>query len=318
MSGAGASPIWKVITSTNRAVIVKEESPMKLNVMHSSTGGNKVEHYMAPAVAKSPAIQAAQLKGINQVMGVASATATMAMVEPSEMTAIESFATCPASFKGAIAAARSGGCILIKMNFDPKFATSANKGVPKDKTEAGDKIMTADDQRKARELFEGLRNNDKAWQTLGQVCIADYIVGNADRIDLEGGKVQNFGNLIFSKNAQGQITHALGYDAVNPFAGIQKNMYGSDIDDWVMNYGEVIRDKRTFHKQATAIIADINAKRMLPLKLKPFSAREATALGTGLVAGWDDQAKAIRSRSAGGGGIPSGLMARAVWLGWVR
>lgn len=323
LGGGGASQIWKVITSSNRALTVKEEAPSQANVAKFNDAkpvGQRFQHMQPTAVLNSPAMQAAQVRGINSVMGVVSSTATMETVDAAEMKILETFSGCPASLKGAIASARSGAKMLLKMNFDPKFTTSANKSVPTDKTQAGDGIMTAEDQKKAKELFEGLRANDKAWQTLGHVTIADHLVGNGDRLNLMDGdvKVQNYGNLIFSKNAQGQITHALGYDAINPFAGLAKNIYGTDIERWADEYGAFIRDKSKFPDIAKQIIADINIKRMAPLKLQPFGPREIFALGTGLAQGWDKYANLIADRALRGQGVPSGLMARAVWMGWVR
>lgn len=296
-SGNGASPVW-IVTLTSKdetgqhdQLVVKEERQF------SNSRGN--------------------VGAMNQIMTTVSPSAAMEVLDQPEWLALDTFASRPAGLAQAARSAWLGQTVLLKMKYDPRFYAASNRPV-----DGQSRAMDEDDKAKATHLFNGLRANTKAWQTLGQVAIADNLIGNNDRIAFDGWTVTNFGNLIFSRDAQGKITHALGYDAVDPYGGPAKQIFGTDIEYWTSNFGCFIKEKHTFVAAAHSVVRHINEARMEPLGLAPFgkniAANEAQFLAQGLMIGWDKLANAIGMRVRNGRSVPSGLMARARYLGWVK
>ena len=297
----GMNPVWLVtMTNTPKKFVVKSEKAMSS------------DHGVLPN-----AQQVANIKAMNSIMGVVSAKTDMLALSAPELTALGSFSNSPQSMKDALQKVNSKQSILVKMYQDASFTSTPNKAVLDD---GGfpENIMTDNDRMKSRSMFNKLRGNRAAWQSLGQVAIADALIGNSDRLTLSPPGVTNFGNLIFSTNAQGDIIHALGYDTIDPFTGNPKLLHGQDIREWISSFGAHILSKTKFTAIAMGVMSDIKRHRLDPLQMAPYTDGEAQALSEGLSMGWDKQAMWISSTVQSGKGIPSGLMARAKYLGWVR
>ncbi len=310
MSGGGMNPIWLV---TMRGSVVK------LVV--------KAEKELNPSEA---AIAKANMKAMSDVMLVVSKTAAFARLDQAELTALEHFRARPLALRRAIVAASRGENHLTKMKFDPTFfCTSAAEPIA-----MGGKAwqaMSPADEAKSILLFTALRGNKDAWRSLGQVIFADGMIGNNDRINFMNGSVSNFGNLIFSRDTSGNVTRALGYDTYFAYADSAKLMYGTNLDTqtapqaipggpaeygWIESCGKWIK-KNMLPRLAAGIIASINKQRMLPFNLAPYSSTEEEQyLLDGLRQGWARQETNIGMKLRQGKGLPSGVVARAKYLGF--
>jgi hypothetical protein len=89
-------------------------------------------------------------------------------------------------------------------------------------------------------------------------------------------------------------------------------------DSWIEVYGKYIKDKNSFPAFAKSVLAHVNEERMALLNLAPYTIDEERYLAEGLVQGWDKQANAVGIKVRAGKGVPSGLMARAKYLGFIR
>ena len=208
---------------------------------------------------------------------------------------------------------KTAGSMLVKTKFDPTFLSGSNA-----RLEPGAwNQMSEPEKVKARTIFTLLRGHHRAWQSLGEIAIADYVNGNADRLDLEVGRpqVQNYGNLIFSIDSSNNITHAMGLDAFDPHSA-DKFLLDADIDNWIENFGQHIKDKGRFPITAQKIIAYINKDRMTPLGLTEYGNTEGLYLAEGMVMGWNKQAQTMKAKVWGQKNVPAGLLARAKYLGW--
>ncbi|WP_325342778.1 hypothetical protein [Xylophilus sp.] len=305
-SGNGASPVWIVTLTSKDAADQHDRLVVKEEKQFVNAAGKHIG-----------AFARGNIDAMNYVMTTVSPTAVMEVLEPTENLALDTFSGRPDNLSRAARQAWEGTRLLLKMKFDPRFYAGSNKPVD-DKPYA----MDENDRAKATHLLNGLRANVRAWQTLGQVVIADNLIGNYDRIAFESWEVTNFGNLIFSRDSSGNITHALGYDAVDPSSTLEKLLFGTNIDWWKANFGQYIKEKHTFLAASQRVINHINRHRMEPLGLAPFgrnvTANEVRYFEQGLVIGWDKLANAIGVKVRSGKAIPSGLMARARYLGWVR
>jgi hypothetical protein len=294
LSGNGMNPIWKVNLRGGGKVIVKAERQIESGVAFAR--GN-----------------------INAISGIVTAitpTGAFAKLSPSEIGALNRCVPRPASLTSSLLQSAQKTVNLVKMRFDPTFHSSTAHDV---EASCGKKAMTPTERADATTLFSSLRGNIRAWETLGQVLIADAVIGNHDRFNISSGTVGNFGNLIFSRDANGRVMRAQGYDSLDPFSGVSSMMYGVDIQEWIDSDGKYIKDnKAVFPGLAQKIVDNMNEWRMRPLKLADYGSAEVTWFWQGMGAAWDKLARDISTKVTKGQGIPSGVMARAKYLGWVR
>lgn len=310
LGSGGMNPIWLVaLKGGNAKIVLKLEAPFKQAVPKMVRNTMQQEWVPAPQLAK------ANIQAMSNVMGTVSPTATMDTASPSELNALAAFGGLPESLKSKLADIRRGTHILLKMKYDSTFASMSNGSVESGRFSS----MSEKEKDEARKILEAIRGKTRVWQNLGSITIADALLGNSDRFDISnGGGVTNFGNMIFSRAKDGTINGAMGHDAVDPSKLLEKQMFGTNLGDWEQDFGVHIKNKHSFISFAEKVIQELNKRRMNPLGIAPFGHAEQAAFAEGMVIGWDKLANKIGSTVRMGKGIPSGLMARAKYLGWVK
>lgn len=286
-------PVWEVTMKGGSKIVVKSES--------IATSYNTQGQHLA-------AMTPANVKAINGIMATVSPGHEQHPLTDAEITALAAFKAAPDDLAGYIQQARAKQQVLLKMKHDPGFRTLGK---------ATELSLTDKDKAAFNDLILALLGNAPAWQSLGKIAIADAFIGNNDRLDLGNKMVGNAGNVIFHRAADGKVTHAKGLDTLDPSASDAAHMYGTNITDWSNTFGVHIRDKTQFPALAQAIIADFNRRNLTPLGITNLTPAEAGALAQGMVMGWDALAARIAGQVRAGNKVPSGVMARARYLGWV-
>lgn len=246
---------------------------------------------------------------INDIMGTVSAGVDSVPLSELEVAAVAAFRASPAELAMWLALVQSGQKVMLKMAHNAGFTTLGK---------ASELSLSDKDKSRLNSLILKLRNNSKAWLSMGAITAADLFVGNNDRIDFNVGVIGNAGNMIFQEEANGSINRALGYDNLDPTASDAGFMYGRNIRAWQDVFGIHLRDVRAYGRKCQTVIQNFNARTLAPLGIAPLSPADGSSLAAGMELGRNALARKISDRMKIGQKVPSGVAARALWLGWVR
>jgi hypothetical protein len=247
---------------------------------------------------------------IDELITAVSPGASTLPLSPSEIDAVAAFALAPADLAQWVTLVRQGRNIFLKMRQAVGFTTLGK---------AEERNLSIDDKSKFNALIHKLRHNQKAWISMGAVSAVDLFVGNNDRIDFTLLRVGNAGNMIFQQEPNGTISKALGYDTLDPTANDSGLMYGTmNFRQWEDSFGKHLLDTRAFGRKCQAIIASFNSRSLVPLGIAPLPLSDGSSLAAGLDQGASILSHKISTKVKLGQKVPSGIMARASYLGWVR
>jgi hypothetical protein len=244
---------------------------------------------------------------VSSLMGAVSQGVQNIPLTASEVEALKAVPNPDPSLKIAQLSVDAKQSFWVKMPFTPGLTGFG--GLMK-KTD-----LNAQEIGEVADLVARLKGNSKAWTGLGQIFVVDLFIGNGDRIDWEGMRVQNPGNLIFQADSNGDITRAVGLDAFDPNAGNAGQMYGTDIEEWKRAFGSVLKYHQAYGRNAARIIESLNTWLKRGAGLDGFGNNESM----GIAIGMDKGRAALQQRVAAqikSGRTPSGVMARATYLGW--
>jgi hypothetical protein len=257
---------------------------------------------------RSP-MAAQNAKLVSQMMGSVSKGVQNIPLTASEVEALKAAPNPDPALKNAMQMVEAKQQFWVKMPFTPGL-TTFGKLQKRDDLDANDIAELGD-------TIQRLKGNSKAWTGMGQILLVDLFIGNADRIYWEEMKVVNPGNLIFQTNSRGEIERAVGLDAYDPNAGQAGQMYGSDIEDWKRAFGSVLKNTKAYNRNADRIIESLNKWLKDKANLAGFGKNESMAVTIGMDQGHTILRQKIQAQIARGR-TPSGVMARAVYLGWTK
>jgi hypothetical protein len=183
-----------------------------------------------------------------------------------------------------------------------------------------DKVFDPANKPAMAKMAAELEGNTPVWKGLGKIILVDAFVGNGDRIDFSGNRIQNISNLIFQTDAQGEIVKAVGLDVFDPYAADAGRMHGTMIDAWITDFGQYIKDQFRYMALASSIVNDLSTRWFKGAAGVDTSlgGGEAAALGVGMSQAYAELSRKLSGDAKMGRRMPSGVMARAVYLGWVQ
>lgn len=161
------------------------------------------------------------------------------------------------------------------------------------------------------QLFETL-SKPSYLQTFGRILAIDLFIGNTDRIDPTNGHVQNAGNIMFQKLAEGQLM-MVGLDYYES-AGELSDLHGPIPYGWG---GEYLRNDSTRQRFADLVVAGLNElfQKKFHFDIGEFGGGHAWQIAHGMRDGVEVLHQFL-SRRLRLKNVPRPILERAMRLGW--
>lgn len=305
-------PVIKVTMINDFSLVVKSESSF-----HNSDVPGLESGIVKPDPTKG--IRGKDLRPFNapsaavgsSLMGIVSPGTQSVPLTPAETQAIFSWPHLPTTMEMQRGQVAAKAAFLVKMPF--------LKGIVS--TEAmKDKVFDPANRPAMEQMAAELKGNMQVWKQLGRIFFVDAFVGNGDRVNFAEPRIQNISNLIFQTDGTGKIARAVGLDAFDPYGADAGRLYGSMIDAWITDFGQYIKDQTRYPGLAVRWVQDLKTRWFLGRAGvdADLGATESNMLSMGMSQAYAALASRLSTDAKAGRKMPSGVMARAVYMGWVR
>jgi hypothetical protein len=211
-----------------------------------------------------------------------------------------------------VESARANRAFFVKMKYRQRFTDLQKPGFG-GLFEDGQKNELLD-------MMGKLERNENFWKSLGEVVCTDFFIGNGDRIMWVGPKgeahIQNSGNIFLKSDRAGVVKKSLHLDFFNTFGGDPGNLTIRDIQEWKEQFAPCLKDEWRAIQFADSVVEAICNHAAGADVYVPLGQVEAKYFLNGFMDAKNKLKGELARRNRNQ--LPAGVVARAVYLGWLH